>query len=71
LTIYEAAIKRVKKRHDSSGDKPSCQYLITITTQDELGFEGLLSDCKYIYHTRHKVAENNRQAVKIAVMEVT
>jgi beta-glucosidase len=42
------------------------KHLITDILKNELGFDGV-TDWKDIYtYTRHKVAENNRQAVKIA-----
>jgi beta-glucosidase len=77
LPIYEAAIKAgAKSVMISSGEingTPihSSEYLITDVLKKELGFQGVVvTDWKDIIylHTRHKVAETNRDAVRIAVM---
>lgn len=77
LTIYQAAIKAgAKSVMVSSGEingtpVHASKYLITDVLKKELGFQGVVvSDWKdiiYLY-TRHKVAENNRDAVKLSVM---
>jgi beta-glucosidase len=77
LTIYEAAIKAgAKSVMVSSGEingtpVHASKYLITDVLKNELGFAGVVvtdwKDIIYLY-TRHKVAESNRDAVKIAVM---
>jgi beta-glucosidase len=47
------------------------KHLITDILKNELGFSGVVvtdwKDIIYLY-TRHKVAENNRAAVKMSVM---
>ncbi|WP_166920833.1 glycoside hydrolase family 3 N-terminal domain-containing protein [Flavobacterium poyangense] len=77
LTIYEAAIKAgAKSVMVSSGEingtpVHSSKHIITDILKNELGFEGVvLTDWKDIIylHTRHKVAETKRDAVRIAVM---
>jgi beta-glucosidase len=77
LTIYQAAIKAgAKSVMISSGEingtpVHASKYLITDVLKNELGFQGVVvtdwKDIIYLY-TRHKVAENNRDAVKISVM---
>ncbi|MGK0295281.1 MAG: beta-glucosidase [Ulvibacter sp.] len=77
LTIYQAAIKAGSKSiMISSGEingtpVHASKHLITDILKDELGFDGVVvtdwKDIIYLY-TRHKVAENNREAVKIAIM---
>ncbi|TRX39428.1 glycoside hydrolase family 3 N-terminal domain-containing protein [Flavobacterium restrictum] len=77
LTIYQAAIKAgAKSVMVSSGEingtpVHASKYLITDVLKKELGFEGVVvtdwKDIIYLY-TRHKVAENNRDAVRISVM---
>lgn len=77
LTIYEAAIKAgAKSVMVSSGEingtpVHASKHLITDILKNELGFAGVVvtdwKDIIYLY-TRHKVAESNRDAVKIAVM---
>lgn len=77
LTIYEAAIKAgAKSVMISSGEingtpVHASKYLITDVLKKELKFQGVVvTDWKDIIylHTRHKVAETNREAVRIAVM---
>ncbi|MFD1602073.1 glycoside hydrolase family 3 N-terminal domain-containing protein [Flavobacterium artemisiae] len=77
LPIYEAAIKAgAKSVMISSGEingtpVHASKYLITDVLKKELGFKGVVvTDWKDIIylHTRHKVAETNREAVKIAVL---
>lgn len=77
LTIYQAAIKAGSKSiMISSGEingtpVHASKHLITDILKTELGFQGVVvtdwKDIIYLY-TRHKVAENNRAAVRIAVM---
>lgn len=77
LTIYQAAIKAGSKSiMVSSGEingtpVHASKYLITDVLKKELGFGGVVvtdwKDIIYLY-TRHKVAANNREAVKISVM---
>ena len=77
LTVYEAAIKAGSKSvMVSSGEingtpVHASKYLITDVLKNELGFQGVVvtdwKDIIYLY-TRHKVAENNRDAVKISVL---
>ncbi|MBW4361979.1 glycoside hydrolase family 3 N-terminal domain-containing protein [Flavobacterium taihuense] len=77
LTIYQAAIKAgAKSVMISSGEingtpVHASKYLITDVLKKELGFQGVVvtdwKDIIYLY-TRHKVAENNRDAVKLSVM---
>jgi beta-glucosidase len=77
LTIYQAAIKAgAKSIMISSGEingtpVHASKYLITDVLKNELGFQGVVvtdwKDIIYLY-TRHKVAENNRDAVKLSVM---
>ena len=77
LTIYQAAIKAgTKSVMISSGEingtpVHASKYLITDVLKNELGFQGVVvtdwKDIIYLY-TRHKVAENNRDAVKLSVM---
>ncbi|NRT11578.1 glycoside hydrolase family 3 N-terminal domain-containing protein [Flavobacterium sp. 14A] len=77
LTIYQAAIKvGAKSVMVSSGEingtpVHASKHLITDILKNELGFSGVVvtdwKDIIYLY-TRHKVAESNRDAVKIAVM---
>jgi beta-glucosidase len=77
LTIYQAAIKAgAKSVMVSSGEingtpVHASKYLITDILKKELGFQGVVvtdwKDIIYLY-TRHKVAENNRDAVKISVL---
>lgn len=77
LQIYEAAIKAgAKSVMISSGEINGTpvhanKYLITDVLKKELDFQGVVvTDWKDIIylHTRHKVAETNREAVKIAVL---
>lgn len=77
LTIYQAAIKAgAKSIMISSGEingtpVHASKYLITDVLKSELGFEGVVvTDWKDIIylHTRHKIAETNRDAVKISVL---
>lgn len=77
LTIYQAAIKAgAKSVMVSSGEingtpVHASKYLITDILKKELGFEGVVvTDWKDIIylHTRHKVAETKRDAVRIAVL---
>jgi beta-glucosidase len=77
IPIYEAAIKAgAKSVMISSGEingtpVHASKYLITDLLKKELGFQGVVvTDWKDIIylHTRHKVAETNREAVKMAVM---
>jgi beta-glucosidase len=77
LTIYQAAIKAgAKSVMISSGEingtpVHASKYLITDVLKKELGFQGVVvtdwKDIIYLY-TRHKVAENNRDAVKLSVL---
>ena len=77
LTIYEAAIKAgAKSVMVSSGEingtpVHASKHLLTDILKNELGFSGVVvtdwKDIIYLY-TRHKVAETNRDAVRIAVM---
>jgi beta-glucosidase len=77
LTIYQAAIKAgAKSIMISSGEingtpVHASKHLITDILKNELGFSGVVvtdwKDIIYLY-TRHKVAENNRAAVKMSVM---
>lgn len=77
LPIYQAAIKAgAKSIMISSGEingtpVHASKYLMTDVLKKELGFKGFVvtdwKDIIYLY-TRHKVAENNRDAVKIAVL---
>lgn len=77
LTIYQAAIKAgAKSIMISSGEingtpLHASKHLITDVLKNELGFTGVVvtdwKDIIYLY-TRHKVAENNREAVKMSVM---
>lgn len=77
LTIYEATIKAgARSVMVSSGEingtpVHASKYLITDVLKNELDFAGVVvtdwKDIIYLY-TRHKVAESNRDAVKIAVM---
>ncbi len=76
LTIYQAAIKAgAKSVMISSGEingtpVHASKYLITDVLKNELGFQGVVvtdwQDIIYL-HTRHKVAETNRDAVRISV----
>jgi beta-glucosidase len=76
LTIYQAAIKAgAKSVMISSGEingtpVHASKYLITDVLKNELGFQGVVvtdwQDIIYLY-TRHKVAETNRDAVRISV----
>jgi len=77
LPIYETAIKAgAKSVMISSGEingtpVHASKYLITDVLKKELSFQGVVvTDWKDIIylHTRHKVAESNREAVKIAVL---
>ena len=77
LTIYEAAIKAgAKSVMVSSGEingtpVHASKHLITDILKTELGFSGVVvTDWKDIIYlnTRHKVAETNRDAVRIAIM---
>jgi len=77
LTIYQEAIKAgAKSVMVSSGEingtpVHASKYLITDVLKKELGFQGVVvtdwKDIIYLY-TRHKVAENNRDAVKLSVL---
>jgi beta-glucosidase len=72
LTIYQAAIKGVKSIMISSGEingTPihASKHLIT-DIQNELGFRGVVVTDGRIYLYTRQVAENNRDAVKIAVL---
>lgn len=77
LTIYQAAIKAgAKSVMVSSGEingtpVHASKYLITDVLKKEFGFQGVVvtdwKDIIYLY-TRHKVAENNREAVKLSVL---
>lgn len=77
LTIYQAAIKAgAKSIMISSGEingtpvHASYQY-ITQILKNELGFQGVVvTDWKDIIylHTRHKVAQTEREAVKMSVL---
>ncbi|WP_395051259.1 glycoside hydrolase family 3 N-terminal domain-containing protein [Flavobacterium sp.] len=76
LTIYQAAIQAgAKSVMISSGEingtpVHASKYLITDVLKNELGFKGVVvtdwQDIVYL-HTRHKVAETNRDAVRISV----
>ncbi len=76
LTIYQAAIKAgAKSVMISSGEingtpVHASKYLITDVLKNELGFQGVVvtdwQDIIYL-HTRHKVAETNRDAVRMSV----
>jgi len=76
LTIYQAAIEAgAKSVMISSGEingtpVHASKYLITDVLKNELGFKGVVvtdwQDIIYL-HTRHKVAETNRDAVRISV----
>lgn len=77
LTIYEAAIKAgAKSVMISSGEingtpVHASKHLITELLKKELSFNGVVvTDWKDIInlHTRHKVAESKREAVKIAIL---
>lgn len=77
LTIYEAAIKAgAKSVMVSSGEingtpVHASKHLITDILKNELGFTGVVvTDWKDIIylHTRHKVAETNRDAVRMAIL---
>ncbi|MEL1240338.1 glycoside hydrolase family 3 N-terminal domain-containing protein [Flavobacterium flavipallidum] len=77
LPIYEAAIKAgAKSIMVSSGEingtpVHASKELLTDLLKNELGFKGVvITDWKDIIylHTRHKVAETNREAVKMAVI---
>ncbi|MEL1256186.1 glycoside hydrolase family 3 N-terminal domain-containing protein [Flavobacterium sp. DGU38] len=77
LTIYEAAIKAgAKSVMVSSGEingtpVHASKHLITDILKNELGFSGVVvTDWKDIIylHTRHKIAETKRDAVRIAIM---
>lgn len=77
LTIYQAAIKAgAKSVMISSGEingtpVHASKHLITDLLKNELGFQGVVvtdwKDIIYLY-TRHKVAKNNRDAVRISVL---
>lgn len=77
LAIYQEAIKAgAKSVMINSGEVNgtpvhASKYLITDVLKNELGFQGVVAtdwkDIIYLY-TRHKVAENNRDAVRIAVL---
>ncbi|WP_281637253.1 glycoside hydrolase family 3 N-terminal domain-containing protein [Flavobacterium marginilacus] len=77
LTIYQAAIKAgAKSVMVSSGEingtpVHASKHIITDILKNELGFTGVVvtdwQDIIYL-HTRHKVAETNRDAVRMAVM---
>lgn len=77
LPIYEAAIKAgAKSIMISSGEingtpVHASKQLLTDILKKELGFKGvIITDWKDIIylHTRHKVAETNRDAVRIAIL---
>ncbi|WP_348825421.1 glycoside hydrolase family 3 N-terminal domain-containing protein [Flavobacterium aestuarii] len=77
LTIYQAAIKAgAKSVMVSSGEingtpVHASKHLLTDILKNELGFSGVVvTDWKDIIylHTRHKVAETHREAVRMAVM---
>lgn len=77
LTIYQAAIKAgAKSVMVSSGEingtpVHASKHLLTDILKNELGFSGVVvTDWKDIIylHTRHKVAETQREAVRMAVM---
>jgi beta-glucosidase len=77
LTLYQAAIKAgAKSIMVSSGEingtpVHASKRMITDILKKELGFEGVVvTDWKDIIylHTRHKVAETNRDAVRISVL---
>ncbi|WP_339920539.1 glycoside hydrolase family 3 N-terminal domain-containing protein [uncultured Flavobacterium sp.] len=77
LTLYQAAIKAgAKSIMVSSGEingtpVHASKRMITDILKTELGFEGVVvTDWKDIIylHTRHKVAETNRDAVRISVL---
>jgi beta-glucosidase len=77
IPIYEAAIKAgAKSIMISSGEingtpVHASKQLLTDILKNELGFKGVvITDWKDIIylHTRHKVAETNRDAVRIAVL---
>ena len=77
LTIYQAAIKAgAKSIMISSGEingtpVHASKHIITDILKNELGFEGVVvTDWKDIInlHTRDKVAETDRDAVRISVM---
>lgn len=77
LTIYQASIKAgAKSVMISSGEingtpVHASKHLLTDLLKNELGFQGVVvtdwKDIIYLY-TRHKVAENNRDAVRISVL---
>ena len=77
LTIYQASIKAgAKSVMISSGEingtpVHASKHLITDLLKNELGFQGVVvtdwKDIIYLY-TRHKVAKNNRDAVRISVL---
>lgn len=77
IPIYEAAIKTgAKSIMISSGEingtpVHASKKLLTDLLKNELGFKGVVitdwKDIIYLY-TRHKVAKNNRDAVRIAVL---
>jgi beta-glucosidase len=77
LTIYQAAIKAgAKSVMVSSGEingtpVHASKHILTDILKDELGFTGVVvtdwQDIIYL-HTRHKVAETNREAVSMAIM---
>ncbi|PJJ10767.1 beta-glucosidase [Flavobacterium sp. 1] len=77
LTIYQAAIKAgAKSVMVSSGEingtpVHASKHIITDILKNELGFTGVVltdwQDIIYL-HTRHKVAETNRDAVRMAVL---
>ena len=77
LTIYQAAIKAgAKSVMVSSGEingtpVHASKHMITDILKNELGFTGVVvtdwQDIIYL-HTRHKVAETKRDAVRMAVM---
>lgn len=76
LTIYQAAIeaggKSIMINSGEINGTPvhASKYLITDVLKNELGFKGVVvtdwQDIIYL-HTRHKVAETNRDAVRISV----
>jgi beta-glucosidase len=77
LTIYQAAIKAgAKSIMISSGEingtpVHASKHYITDILKNEIGFKGVVvTDWKDIIylHTRHKVAETDREAVKISVL---